>query len=582
MTLRRSALAAVITVAAALAGALFLPGALTSRAVQAPVIKIDMVTTGNSYSDPGAGGTNSMTVGTIDPASTGSQNVAHTHSVQLIIQNVEDLVGWQARANYVGDRMRCSTVNVTPFQDTGTGQFLGFANLPIDQVSLVHRSVTPAGGTCPAAAPGPQTHLFGATYNGGMEGPVDAAISPDTPAKPVPDDTSYSAPTGGILATIILSVSAGQCNTGPMLFDLDDGAPNPPGSKVVTFNGTGTTDIFLAESALGDGTHTETGGTCPVGGTATATATATAAATPTRTATATATPAATATRTPTATATATVGATATATRTPTASPSATATATAGAGTGTATATPGGATPTASATGTASPSATATASPSGGTATATATPSGGTPTATPTATATAAATASASPTATPTATAVQGTQTATASPTRTPTATATQAPTGTPTPTPGAATPTRTPAGTPVGGETCDGQPATKVGTDASELIVGTNGPDVIVAKGGNDIILALDGDDIICAGAGRDFVFGGKGNDRIFGQSGNDLLLGGAGDDFLDGGSGFDICVGGPGHDTFVNCERRAVPEDDDDDEGQRDSRSTNDRDDDD
>src|SRR5439155_20931489 len=310
------------------ASALFLSGALTSRAVQAPTMSIDMVPAGNTYSDPGLGGNNSMTVGVIDSSSTGSQNVAHTHNVHIIVQNVEDLVGCQARANYIVDRMRCSTVSVTPFQDTGTGQFLGFANLPIDQVSLVHRSVTPAGGTCPAAAPGPQTHLFGATYNGGMEGPVDAAISPDTPAKPVPDDTSYSAPTGGILATIILSVSAGQCNTGPMLFDLDAGAPNPPGSKVVTFNGTGTTDIFLAESALGDGTHTETGGTCPVGGTATATATATAAATPTRTATATATPAATATRTPTATATATAtaGATATATRTPTASPSATATA----------------------------------------------------------------------------------------------------------------------------------------------------------------------------------------------------------------------------------------------------------------
>ena len=89
MTLRRSALAAVITVAAALAGALLLPGALTSRAVQAPVIKIDMDTTGNSYTDT----TNNMTVGTIDSSSTGSSNVTHTHSVQLVVQNVEDLVG---------------------------------------------------------------------------------------------------------------------------------------------------------------------------------------------------------------------------------------------------------------------------------------------------------------------------------------------------------------------------------------------------------------------------------------------------------------------------------------------------------
>src|SRR5437773_2577564 len=185
MTLRRSALAAVITIAAALAGALFLPGALTSRAVQNPTISIDMVTTGNS--------------------------------------------------------------------NTNT----------------------------------PQTHLFGATYNGGVEGDVNFAISPDTPAKSPADDTSYSTTGGGILAAITLQVVGAECNTGPMVFDLDDATPNPPGSKVVYFNGAGTQEILLAESALGDGTHTETGGTCPGGGTATPTATA--AATPTRPATPTAT-----------------------------------------------------------------------------------------------------------------------------------------------------------------------------------------------------------------------------------------------------------------------------------------------------
>src|SRR5438874_1597610 len=124
------------------AGALFLSGALTSRAVQAPVISMDMVTTGNSYTDT----TNSMTVGTIDSSSTGSQNVTHTHAVQLVIQNVEDLVGWQARANYIGDRMRCSIINLTPFTDSLAGQAIGFANLPIDQVSGIHHTVTTAGG----------------------------------------------------------------------------------------------------------------------------------------------------------------------------------------------------------------------------------------------------------------------------------------------------------------------------------------------------------------------------------------------------------------------------------------------------
>src|SRR5439155_25515108 len=116
------------------AGALFLSGALTSRAVQAPTISMDMNPAGNAYSDPGLGGNNSMTVGVIDSSSTGSSNVTHVHATQIIIQNVEDLVGWQARANYIGDRMRCSIINFTPFNDTLTGQALGFANLPIDQV----------------------------------------------------------------------------------------------------------------------------------------------------------------------------------------------------------------------------------------------------------------------------------------------------------------------------------------------------------------------------------------------------------------------------------------------------------------
>src|SRR5947208_934026 len=284
------------------AGALFLSGALTSRAVQNPSISIDMVTTGNSYA-PGVDndlngypdpGTNMMTVGVINNSSTGSQNVTHNHTVHLIVNNVEDLVGWQARANYIGDRMRCSLVSFVPFNDTFTGQNIGFANLPVDQASFVHRTVTEAGGTCPAAPPDntntPQTHIFGATYNGGTEGPVDFATSPDSPAKPVADEPNqtYSTTGGGILASITLQVVGAECNTGPMLFDLDDGTPNPPGTKVAAFTGAGTTDIFLAESALGDGTHTETGGTCPtptptatVGGTATPTATATATATAT-------------------------------------------------------------------------------------------------------------------------------------------------------------------------------------------------------------------------------------------------------------------------------------------------------------
>jgi hypothetical protein len=43
--------------------------------------------------------------------------------------------------------------------------------------------------------------------------------------------------------------------------DLDDQSPNPPGSRVVIFTGSGTQDLNLAEGALGDGRHEE-GGAC--------------------------------------------------------------------------------------------------------------------------------------------------------------------------------------------------------------------------------------------------------------------------------------------------------------------------------
>src|SRR2546426_12824785 len=137
MTSTRPALAAVIPIAAALAGALFLPGAFTSRAVQAPNVSLDMVTTGNTYNEA----TNSMTVGTIDPClvSATATITSHLHASQLIINNVEDLVGWQARLNYIGDKMRVQGAQPVPFVDNTTFQNVGFTNLPID--AGVHRDV---------------------------------------------------------------------------------------------------------------------------------------------------------------------------------------------------------------------------------------------------------------------------------------------------------------------------------------------------------------------------------------------------------------------------------------------------------
>ena len=223
----RRLLVALSLLAVAASIAFLLSSRLISHAVQNPTISLDMVTTGTTYDDT----TNTMTVGTIDNSSTGSQSVTHTHAAHLVINNVEDLVGWQVRLNYIGDRLRPTSQNITPFMDNVNLQNVGFTNLPIDQSTSLHRDVT-AAASIPAAPPDntntAQTALVGATSNG----TEDFAISPDTPAKPVPDDSSYSAPSGGVLSQVTLQVVGNECNLGAMTMDLDDGNPNPPGSNV--------------------------------------------------------------------------------------------------------------------------------------------------------------------------------------------------------------------------------------------------------------------------------------------------------------------------------------------------------------
>ena len=41
--------------------------------------------------------------------------------------------------------------------------------------------------------------------------------------------------------------------------------------------------------------------------------------------------------------------------------------------------------------------------------------------------------------------------------------------------------------------TCNGVPATIIGTPLDDVLRGTSGPDVIVGREGNDVIMALDG-----------------------------------------------------------------------------------------
>jgi Ca2+-binding RTX toxin-like protein len=119
--------------------------------------------------------------------------------------------------------------------------------------------------------------------------------------------------------------------------------------------------------------------------------------------------------------------------------------------------------------------------------------------------------------------------------------------------------------------TCDGIPATIVGTAGPDTINGTAGRDVINGLGGDDTINGLGGDDVICgqggadtidAGGGNDIVIGGSENDLIVGGSGNDDLRGWAGSDSIDGGAGIDridgggqsdVCVASPS-DTFLSC----------------------------
>jgi len=256
-----------VLAAGIIAGTLFFSWS-TTRAVQNPTISLDMIIAGTTYDDT----TNTMTVGTIDNclADAVPNTATHTHLTQLVVQNVEDLVGWQVRMNYIGDRMRPQSFNATPFMDTTTGDQIGFANLPIDTATTTHRGVITASSIPPGAA-GAQTALIGATYNGGQ----DFSISPDTPAKspaeiPAPN---YNAPSGGVLANLNLQVVGDQSGQ-TLQMDLSTNVPNPPGSKVTFFNGTGTTDILLADSSLIDGFHAEGLATCGAVATPTETPTA--------------------------------------------------------------------------------------------------------------------------------------------------------------------------------------------------------------------------------------------------------------------------------------------------------------------
>src|SRR5438876_1816738 len=168
--------------------ALFLSGPLTTRAVQNPRISLDMDPAGNSYD----AASNTMTVGTIDGclASETANPGTHVHTVHVVIQNVEDLIGWQGRLNFDPSAMKPVDVDFAPFLDTNGNEPVSFVNMPIDRSRFKHREIVRASTDLTSGA---ASALIGSVYLREQY----AEISPDTPAKSPPDDSSYSAPTGG-------------------------------------------------------------------------------------------------------------------------------------------------------------------------------------------------------------------------------------------------------------------------------------------------------------------------------------------------------------------------------------------------
>jgi CSLREA domain-containing protein len=88
---------------------------------------------------------------------------------------------------------------------------------------------------------------------------------------------------------------------------------------------------------------------------------------------------------------------------------------------------------------------------------------------------------------------------------------------------------------------CKGLAATRVGSNARDVLRGTAGRDVFALFAGNDEAKGLGGGDVFCGGKGRDRLRGGRGRDRLFGGQGRDTLLGGPGRDKLRGGGGKDV-----------------------------------------
>ena len=103
--------------------------------------------------------------------------------------------------------------------------------------------------------------------------------------------------------------------------------------------------------------------------------------------------------------------------------------------------------------------------------------------------------------------------------------------------------------------TCNGLPATIVGTEGDDTIVGTPGADVIVTFGGEDTIRGRNGNDTICAGTGGDWIDPGGGNDWVHGQAGKDTISYSTAKSAVTVNLATDSATGGSGNDSLLSIE---------------------------